>query len=265
MSNNLVVFNGGLMRGLPSHWKIEGTTFLEEVQTAPRYWLFSIGGRYPAMLRDDEHGASIAAELYRVPDALWPRIRDVEPTGLYHGPVELADGRLLEGMLGEAAFIARFGEEITEYGGWRAFLATQQHPPQPEGTFELFVNGTLMRGLALNANLKGATFLGAFSTEPRYRIHSIGDVHPGMYRLEYGEEGGVSVPGELYRIADAYWPAIEAGEPPGLYRGRIFLEDGHEVWGILFPRDLAEQHPDISPYGGWRTYVAAKGTAAIPT
>ena len=43
---------------------------------------------------------------------------------------------------------------------------------------ELFVNGTLMRGLKLHHNLDGATFLGAFRTAPVYRLYSIGDVHP---------------------------------------------------------------------------------------
>ena len=33
---------------------------------------------------------------------------------------------------------------------------------------ELFVNGTLMRGLALHKNLEGAEFLGAFNTAPVY-------------------------------------------------------------------------------------------------
>ena len=48
---------------------------------------------------------------------------------------------------------------------------------------QLFVNGTLMRGLKLNANLDGATFLGEFRTAPKYRIYSIGDVHPGMFEV----------------------------------------------------------------------------------
>jgi len=34
---------------------------------------------------------------------------------------------------------------------------------------ELFVNGPLMRGLKLNPNLDGATFLGGFRTAPKYR------------------------------------------------------------------------------------------------
>ena len=60
-------------------------------------------------------------------------------------------------------------------------------------TVDLFVNGTLMRGLALHANLAGAEFLEACRTAPRYRLYSIGDVHPGMFEVA---EGGVSVEGE---------------------------------------------------------------------
>jgi gamma-glutamylcyclotransferase (GGCT)/AIG2-like uncharacterized protein YtfP len=64
---------------------------------------------------------------------------------------------------------------------------------------QLFVNGTLMRGLKLNANLDGATFLGEFMTASRYRLYSIADVHPGMFEVA---EGGISVPGELYDLPD---------------------------------------------------------------
>jgi gamma-glutamylcyclotransferase (GGCT)/AIG2-like uncharacterized protein YtfP len=123
----------------------------------------------------------------------------------------------------------------------------------------LFVNGTLMRGLKLNANLEGATFIGEFRTAPAYRIHSIGDVHPGMYRVD---EGGIAVPGELYEIPDDVLARVEAGEPPNLYPGPVELEDGRIVPGILYPRELAEgHHPDISSYGGWRAYTEslAKG------
>ncbi len=119
---------------------------------------------------------------------------------------------------------------------------------------QLFVNGTLMRGLKLNPNLAGSTFLEETRTAPVYRIHSIGDVHPGMYEVE---EGGVSVVGELYDVPDDVWARVEAGEPPGLYRGPVKLEDGRTVPGILYPREMAEgRHPDISEHGGWRAYWA---------
>ncbi len=120
--------------------------------------------------------------------------------------------------------------------------------------FELFVNGTLMRGLALHHNLEGATFLGAFRTAPRYRLYSIGDVHPGMFEVE---TGGISVAGEMYRMSDDIWRRVEAGEPPDLYCGPVRLSDGRLVNGILFPRSLAEgRHKDISEFGDWRAYIA---------
>ncbi|MEC9368328.1 MAG: gamma-glutamylcyclotransferase [Pseudomonadota bacterium] len=121
----------------------------------------------------------------------------------------------------------------------------------------LFVNGTIMRGLALHGNLAGATFLGEFRTAPSYRLYSIGDVHPGMFEVG---EGGIQVPGEYYEMSDDIWARVEAGEPPGLYCGPVILEDGRVVEGILFPRELAEgQHRDISEFGGWREYMASRG------
>ena len=122
--------------------------------------------------------------------------------------------------------------------------------------FELFVNGTLMRGLKLNKNLDGAEFVGEFVTAPRYRIYSIGDVHPGMFEVA---EGGVAVPGEIYRLPDDVWARVEAGEPPHLYKGPVTLADGRVVDGILFPQKIAEgQHRDISGFGGWRAYWEAR-------
>ena len=124
-----VVFNGTVMRGQPAHANLAGATFLEEVKTAPTYRLYSIGDRYPAMLRTDSGGSAIAAELYRVPHQVWPRIRDSEPPGLYRGSLELADGRVVEGMLGEADFVRRHATaEITSYGGWAAYIASRRPP-----------------------------------------------------------------------------------------------------------------------------------------
>jgi gamma-glutamylcyclotransferase (GGCT)/AIG2-like uncharacterized protein YtfP len=121
---------------------------------------------------------------------------------------------------------------------------------------DLFVNGTLMRGLALHQNLAGAAFLEACATAPRYRLYSIGDVHPGMFEVV---SDGVSVSGELYRVPDYVLARVEAGEPPGLYRGCIQLSDGRLVDGILYPRELAvAAHTDISAFGGWREYLAAR-------
>lgn len=121
---------------------------------------------------------------------------------------------------------------------------------------ELFVNGTLMRGLALHANLEGAEFMGEFNTAPQYRLYTINDVHPGMFEVE---EGGVSIAGEMYRMSDEIWNKVEAGEPPNLYCGPVLLDNGETVNGILFPRKIAENHyRDISEFGDWRKYIVSK-------
>ena len=122
--------------------------------------------------------------------------------------------------------------------------------------FELFVNGTLMRGLKLHNNLEGAEFMGEFSTQPLYRLYSINDIHPGMFEVA---DGGVAVNGEMYRMSDEIWRSVEAGEPPHLYCGSIKLDNGQTVDGILFPREIAEaEHKDISAFGDWRAYIASQ-------
>ena len=127
-------------------------------------------------------------------------------------------------------------------------------------SFDLFVNGGLMRGLSFHGNLDGAEFLGEDRTAPRYRLFSIGDVHPGMFEVS---EGGVSVAGEIYRVPTEVWEKVEAGEPPGLYCGKVRLASGRDIDGILYPRELAEaNHKDISEFGAWRAYLAALGNSA---
>ena len=122
-------------------------------------------------------------------------------------------------------------------------------------TIELFVNGTLMRGLALHKNLDGANFLGEFHTLPIYRLYSIDDIHPGMFEVE---EGGVSVAGEMYSMSDEIFQRVKNGEPSGLYFGDVKLNIGSTVKGVLFPRETAESnYKDISNFGDWRAYIAS--------
>ena len=118
----------------------------------------------------------------------------------------------------------------------------------------LFVNGTLMQGLELHQNLSGAEFLEEIATAPRYRVHTIDDVHPGMYEVS---SGGAAIAGELYAIPMDVLLRVIEGEPPGLYRGPVRLADGRVVPGILFSEDEAKKHPDITQHGGWRAYRSA--------
>jgi hypothetical protein len=119
----------------------------------------------------------------------------------------------------------------------------------------LAVNGTLMRGLALNANLlnAGASFVSEAATAPEYRLWSIDDRHPAMLRVL---TGGYSVAVELWNVPAAGLASILIAEPAGLSIGTVVLSDGREVLGVLGEPWLCANRRDISDFGGWRAYVA---------
>ena len=139
--------------------------------------------------------------------------------------------------------------------GWLAWAARNEVNTELDDGL-LFVNGTLMRGLELHGNLEGAEFVEEVATAPVYRVHSIGDVHPGMYRVTEGETGA-SIPGELYTLPTEVLLKVVEREPAGLYRGPVELADGRTVPGILYDREMAQGHPEIAAHGGWRNYRQA--------
>ncbi|WP_320671375.1 allophanate hydrolase-related protein [Patulibacter defluvii] len=120
---------------------------------------------------------------------------------------------------------------------------------------ELFVNGTLMRGLALHDNLAGAPLVAEATTVPAYRLYSVGDVHPAMVR---DETAGAAIAGELYDLPLSTLAAVLDGEPAGLGIGVVELEGLGLRIGVLWvagalPADAVE----ITAHGGWRAYRAA--------
>ena len=109
-------------------------------------------------------------------------------------------------------------------------------------TIRLAVNGTLMRGLELNGNLiaAGARFERETTTGPHYRLWSISDRHPAMVRVR---RGGAAVAVEVWEVPAAGLAAILLSEPPGLCVGEPALCEGQR---------------EITEYGGWRAYLAAR-------
>src|SRR5258707_10790671 len=117
----------------------------------------------------------------------------------------------------------------------------------------LAVNGTLMRGLELNPNLLsvGATFVREDRTVPDYRIFSINDRHPGMYRVP---TGGVSVAVEVWSVPAGGLAEILVKEPAGLCVGKVKLASGDEGLGVLAEAILCTGQREISEFGGWRAF-----------
>ena len=125
-SDVLVAVNGTLMRGLELNGNLVsiGATFVREDETDACYRLWSIGDRHPAMMRTPGEGTRVALELWRVPAAGLATLLMNEPPGLAIGKVGLRDGSIVLGVLGEP-FLCAGQREITSYGGWRTYVASQ--------------------------------------------------------------------------------------------------------------------------------------------
>ena len=84
----------------------------------------------------------------------------------------------------------------------------------------LAVNGTLMRGLELNPNMLavGAEFIREDATVPAYRLFSIGDRHPGMFRVA---SGGVPIAVEVWSVPPDGLASILLKEPPEIGRAHV--------------------------------------------
>ena len=121
------------------------------------------------------------------------------------------------------------------------------------------VNGTLMKGYAANHFLidAGAIFSRDARTAPIYRLWTVGDQHPAMLR---DEQGGASIRLELWEILPEKLIGVFETEPPGLVIGKVLLEDGTSVAGILAEPYLVTGCEEITRYLGWREYQNAKGT-----
>lgn len=121
-------------------------------------------------------------------------------------------------------------------------------------TLKLAVNGTLMKGLELNKNLLnvGATFDQETQTEAAYKLFSINDIHPAMAKVP---EGGIAVAVEVWSVPLAGLAKILTQEPAGLAIGKVKLDNGEIVLGVLGESICCDAGKEITEYGGWRDYI----------
>lgn len=120
----------------------------------------------------------------------------------------------------------------------------------------LAVNGTLMWGFALNKNLLdlNAEFVSEARTSPKYRMWSIQDEYPAMLR---DEKEGKKIDVELWKLSPDALVSILQKEPPGLCIGKVELENGNVVLGVLGEPNIVTGQKEITEFGGWRQYVSA--------
>ena len=162
-----------------------------------------------------------------------------------------------EGRL--AALADRIHRASTDrVGGTRAPLPSPT-APDALGADEtaLFCIGAHMSGLPLNHQLTaiGGRFLRVAATAPLYRLFALGD-RPGLLRVQ---DGG-TIEGEAWALPTTAIGALLASVPPPLGFGTVELSDG-PCLGFLAEAEGVAAARDITQHGGWRGWLAAKGTA----
>jgi len=122
---------GAHMSGLPLNRELteRGARLVRACRTAHSYRLYALAGGPPARpgLVKRTGGAAIALEVWALPRERFGDFIAGVPSPLCIGTVELEGGSTVKGFLCEAHGLAG-AADITEHGGWRAFLAAGRPP-----------------------------------------------------------------------------------------------------------------------------------------
>ncbi|MFM7378662.1 MAG: allophanate hydrolase, partial [Erythrobacter sp.] len=147
----------------------------------------------------------------------------------------------------------------------QSYLTLAALPPPPPldlgdrmDTVKLAVVGAHLEGMPLHWQLtsRGATFVGAATTAPNYRLYAMADSVPPKPALVHSEDGA-AIALEVYELDLASFGSFTAEVPP-LAIGTVTLADGSSVKGFVAePRALTGAE-DITHLGGWRAYIASR-------
>jgi len=116
---------GAHLSGLPLNHQLteRNARLVATTQTAPTYRLYALpDGKRPGLIQVQEGGAAIACEVWEMPASQFGSFVAGIPAPLGIGKLKLVDGSCVNGFICEGIGVAD-AQDITEYGGWRAWLA----------------------------------------------------------------------------------------------------------------------------------------------
>ncbi len=118
---------GAHLSGLPLNYQLteRGGRLEKAARTSANYRLYALPGTTPpkpGMVRDPGRGKAIEVEVWRLPVREYGSFVAAIPSPLGIGQVELENGEWVQGFVCEG-WAVRGAEEISQLGGWRAFLA----------------------------------------------------------------------------------------------------------------------------------------------
>lgn len=119
---------GAHLTGMPLNFQLttRNAVRVEQTHTADTYRLYALPGTVPPKpgLAKADSGRSIIVELWDMPIARFGEFVAEIPAPLGIGTLTLADGRNVKGFICEPWALAD-ALDITEFGGWRAFIASR--------------------------------------------------------------------------------------------------------------------------------------------
>ncbi|HEY5346584.1 MAG TPA: hypothetical protein VIJ72_00215 [Rhizomicrobium sp.] len=121
---------GAHLTGMPLNKELLalGGELRRATKTAPDYRFFALPGTVPpkpGLIRSPgTFGPGIAGEVWGLPPAGFGAFVAAIPAPLGIGKVSLEDGATVSGFLCEA-YALEGAQEITQLGGWRAYLAAK--------------------------------------------------------------------------------------------------------------------------------------------
>jgi len=122
-----IVVVGAHLSGMPLNPQLTtpGGHLLKKCRTAPDYRLFALPNTTPpkpGLIREPGFaGPGLEVEVWALPAAAFGHFVADIPAPLGVGKVSLDDGTSVSGFLCEA-FAVKDAEEVTRFGGWRAFI-----------------------------------------------------------------------------------------------------------------------------------------------
>ncbi|WP_286787037.1 MULTISPECIES: allophanate hydrolase [unclassified Pseudomonas] len=125
-----VVVCGAHLEGLPLNWQLvkRGGKLVSRTESSPDYKLYALAGGppfRPGMVRVAEGGRAIAVEIWELPSRELGSFLTGIPAPLGLGKVQLADGSWETGFICEP-YGLEGAKDITHFGGWRAYMASQR-------------------------------------------------------------------------------------------------------------------------------------------
>lgn len=121
-----LVVVGAHLSGMPLNVQLRDldARFRRATKTAEAYRLFALAGQVPpkpGLVRSDTGGEAIDVEIWQLTAEAFGRFVAAIPSPLGIGTVLLSDGTSAKGFLVEP-FALDGAKDITEYGGWRAYM-----------------------------------------------------------------------------------------------------------------------------------------------